>query len=173
MILQTSTGPQLGEILEFLYKFKNKPEFQALAEELYAHLERCFPPEKGKCMLSLTKGHLWSAFHQLRLSGHPKEAWHRLMSQAQLPLHLKQHTDKCFQLIIDRLLKHMVQAMKSELHTTPRSVELSVREDNVVYYMSGFVAFKLMKKYCKSTTDPELQSKWKFYVSILEKMKAE
>ena len=48
---------------------------------------------------------------------------------------------------------------------------LIVREENVVRYMSGYVAFHLLSKYRKSTSDPELQSKWKYFTSVLEGMK--
>ena len=38
-------------------------------------------------------------------------------------------------------------------------IQLSLREENVVYYVSGLVAFKFTKKYQQSTSDPELKAK--------------
>ena len=42
----------------------------------------------------------------------------------------------------------------------------------VYYIMSGFVAFKPMRKYRKSSIDPERQAKCRYIVSVLKQMKA-
>ena len=171
VVVQSPTAPQLKEVLEFLERFNDNPDFELLAVELFTLLERCFLPDQLK---SITKGHMWSAFHQLRLSEQPKDAWRRFMAHSLLPA---QHADQCLQLIIDRLFKRVITTKTKRLHKTshtpPDDPKLSEHEDNVVYYMSGFVAFKLMRKYRKSSTDPELQTKWRYFVSVLEKMKAE
>ena len=50
---------------------------------------------------------------------------------------------------------------KNEQQPSMTAIQLSVREENVIYdvYMSGFVAFKLTKKYQQPSTDPELKAK--------------
>ena len=93
---------------------------------------------------------------------------------ASLPCHLHAHTNQCYQIVLDRVFKDMIAQKKGPVHyVTPEDGALSVREENVVHYMSGYVAFHLSKKYRKGTTDPELRSKWKYFMHVLGRMKAE
>ena len=140
VVVQSPTAPQLKEVLE---RFNDNPDCELLAVELFTLLEHCFLPDLLK---SIAKGHMWSAFHQFRLGDQPKDAWRKFMACSPLlPAHLNQHADQCLQLIIDRLFKRIITMKKKKLHTTshtPPDPKLSDREDNVVYYMSRFVAFK-------------------------------
>ena len=73
VVVKLPTAPQLKEFLE---RFNDNPDFELLAVELFTLLERCFLPDQLK---SITKGHMWSAFHQLRLSDQP---WRRFMARS-------------------------------------------------------------------------------------------
>ena len=39
--------------------------------------------------------------------------------------------------------------------------------------MAGYVTFDLLKKYREGTSNSELHSKWRYFMHVLEKMKAE
>ena len=115
---------------------------------------------------------MWQAFHKLRLNEKLKDTWSIFIAHVPMPPQLRAYTSPCYQIIVDRVFKHMIARKK----VTPNFVtidndSLSVREENVVRYMSGYVAFHLLNKYRKSTSDPELHSKWKYFTSVLECMK--
>lgn len=82
-------------------------------------------------------------------------------------------SEQYFQLVIDCLLEFMVGMKNKTQQPSTSDIQLSLREENVVYYMSGFVAFKLTKKYQQSTSDPELKAKRKYFMWVLGGMKAE
>ena len=52
----------------------------------------------------------------------------------------------------------MISRKNVTLNFVTTDDSLSVREENVVHYMSGYVAFHLLNKYHKSTSDSELHS---------------
>ena len=79
-----------------------------------------------------------------------------------MPPQLRAYTSPCYQIVVDRVFKHMIARKKVTPNFVTTDDSLIVREENVVRYMSGYVAFHLLSKYRKSTSDPELQSKWKY-----------
>ena len=91
-----------------------------------------------------------------------------------LPHHLYSHSNQCFQILLDKIFKDMIAQKKESVSPVmPDDGVLSVREENALRYMSGYVAFHLLNKYRKATADPEQSRKWKFFVHVLEKMKLE
>ena len=48
-----------------------------------------------------------------------------------------------------------------------------MREENVLRYMSGYVAVKLLKKYRKGSANTKTKRKWKYFVRVLEEMKSD
>ena len=47
------------------------------------------------------------------------------------------------------------------------------REKNVIHYMAGFVAVRLMKRYSKRSTNPKLQRKIQLFLGVLKNTRAE
>ena len=174
VVSKTTTGLRIREIIEHVEKYKDSPVLVKLATELCSQAECCIPEENWECLPSLTKGRMWSAFHQLRLSDKPQDTWRQFMVEISLPPQLLASvSEQCFQLVIDRLLKFMVGMKNKKQQPSMSDIHLSLREENVVYYMSGFVAFKLTKKYQQSISDPELKAKRKYFIWVLGGMKAE
>ena len=168
VISKTTTELQIREIIEHVEKYKDSPNLVQMAAELCSQVECCLPKTDRECLPSLRRGCMWSAFHQLRLSDKPQDNWKRFLVQISLPPRLLASvSDQCFQLVIDRMLKSMIEIRKKEQQPSMPVIQLSVREENVVYYMSGFVAFKLNKKYQQSSTDPEFKAKRKYFVWVL------
>ena len=50
---------------------------------------------------------------------------------------------------------------------------IPIGEENVIRYISGYVIIRLIKKYTKTTHNPQLQKKWELFLLVLRKMKAE
>ena len=162
---KTSKGPFLRDIIDHLLKL-DSTQIAELAIELCSELERCLP-SKDKCVPS----QMWQAFHKLRLSEKLKDTWSIFIMHVPMPPQLRAYTSPCYQIVVDRVFKHMIARKKVTPNFVTTDDSLIVREENVVHYMSGYVAFHLLSKYRKSTSDPELQSKWKYFTSVLEGMK--
>ena len=47
-----------------------------------------------------------------------------------------------------------------------------MRERNAIRYMAEYVAVKLLKRYKKPSTHPQVDFKWKLFVRVLKKMSA-
>lgn len=80
------------------------------------------------------------------------------------------------QLLLDRLFKRLISIEAAEnTFTMPRNSEvaLTLREQNAVRYMAGYVAIKLNKKFQKKAKHPELRRKWEFFVQVLSSMEAD
>ena len=170
VVLQTTTGPRIREVLEHIQKFKDSPTFVEMVAKLGSQVEHCLPTEE--CFPS--RGRMWSTFHDFRVSDTAIDDWRKFMVRTVLNPQLLAHaSNQCFQLVIDRVLKCMIETKKHKLSTNAPVIKLSVREENVIYYMSGFVAVKLMKKYQHPITNPELSSKCLYFVGVLREMKAE
>ena len=65
-----------------------------------------------------------------------------------LPEVLQCYTSIAFQIIFDRLMKALIKEQKKNLSTSSEPKEIPIlghREKNVIHYMSGFVAVRLIK----------------------------
>ena len=121
----------MKEIIDYLLKVESKL-FTKLAVKLCGALMGCLDKH-------LPSG-IWHEFHQLRLNDELKDGWSQLIMNISLPSYLHPHTTLCYQLIVDRLFKHMVDKKKCTASSIVPTVKLSVRDENVVRYMSGYVA---------------------------------
>ena len=62
---------------------------------------------------------------------------------------------------------------KQPIQKTHDDSNISEREENVVRYMSGYVAVKLLKKYRKGNASGAEKNKWRYFVRVLKEMKCE
>jgi len=79
-------------------------------------------------------------------------AWTNFLLIISLPDSLHVHSLLALQFVVDRLLKKLI-SMKNEDQTKMRMAKklstLTLREQNAVYYMSGYIAVKLIKRFKK------------------------
>ena len=80
------------------------------------------------------------------------------------------------QFVVDRLLKKLI-SMENEDQTkmgmAKKLSTLTLREQNTVYYMSGYIPVKLTKRFKKSSPNRHVQQKWQMFVQVLRQMRAE
>ena len=50
---------------------------------------------------------------------------------------------------------------------------ISEIEENIVCYMSGYVAVKLLEKYRKGSANSTAKKKWQYFVRVLKEIKCE
>ena len=78
------------------------------------------------------------------------------------------------QLLMDRVLKKMLENKVNVVTVNDGGAvaPLTVREQSAIHYMAGYVAFKLLKRYGKPSTHPQVQLKRSCFVRILKGMSA-
>ena len=69
------------------------------------------------------------------------------------------------------MLTNKANAMQ-HLETAAMSTPLTIQERSAIRYMAGYVAIKLLKRYRKPSTHPELQRKHDLFVRVLKGMRA-
>lgn len=167
----TSSGAFVLELFHCLEKSTSRHT----AIEICSQIESCLPP-KGE-NLSTGSDKVWSKFHKLRLCPILRECWKEYLRTSRVPTHLLKYSDQSLQVMLDRVLKYMIKQRSTTAAgpTKDDDIKLSEREENVVRYMSGYVAVKLLKKYRRKSSSATLinKKKWKYFVSVLEKMKCE
>ena len=159
---KTKKGPQLKEIIDHLLKLKSG-HIAELSVEVSDELEACLASTSA-CLLP---NQMLRKFHQVCLSDKLRLTWSKFVMSASLPHHLYSQSNQCYQILLDRIFKDMIAQKKGPVSPVAPDdgTLLSVREENVLRYMSGYVTFHLLKKYRKSTADPEQSRKWNFFCS--------
>ena len=90
---------------------------------------------------------------------HVSADWSDFLSSIQLPVALHVHSVFALQLVVDRLLKKLIRTRNEEqLQRVGRNSlsTLTIREQNVVYYMSGYMSIKKFKKRSQNQLIPEM-----------------
>lgn len=131
-------------------------EFDEFAVKLMQLLEQhCTSALSGSSRSrSVLKEKAWIAFHQLRISELPKVWIHFTTKLSSL---IYQHVN----------YKLYAELVKSKLcrsappYSTHTDIQISEDEENIIRYAAGYVPFKLMKKYEKS-------SDTQFAISVIE-----
>ena len=80
------------------------------------------------------------------------------------------------QIVLDRLLKRLVTIKKEDVDRPPQPLPvrtLTIVEKNVVHYMAGYTAFKLLKKYKRKSPHLAVQRKQQMFVAVLKGMKSD
>ena len=143
---------------------------------LISKLEACLRAG-DRCQLPSSKAaRVWSSFHRLRVDPNLRVAWANFLSSIHLPVTLQVHSAFALQLVVDRLLKKLIsmrvddqsqRAGKNNLST------LTLREQNVVYYMSRYIPVKLIKRFKKRSSNKLIQQKRQMFVRVLRRMRAD
>ena len=129
-----------------------------------------------RCKLPSSKAQrMWSAFHKFRNKPELVVAWSACIIQSQgiSDLSLDPSTTRLgLQVLIDRLFKSMILNRNKKPEQAVDLTPLSAREQNVVFYMSGYVALKLLKRFRKKSDSKAVEEKNRIFVKILSKMQA-
>ena len=172
----TENGPPIIELLNHVLKSVNTYQARDFFVAVVSRLEACLRAG-DRCRLPSSKaGRMWSAFHRFRVEPHLKAAWTALLSSIQLPVALRQHSVFALQLVVDRLLKKLISMRNEEQSLSVSRYSLStltLREQNIVYYMSGYISVKLIKRFKKRSPNKLIQQKWQMFVCVLRRMRAE
>lgn len=152
VLTHTSRGTFILELFDHLIKSSEDAK-TLIAAELFSKLESCLSVQ-GRSLTSNGADKMWSLFHKVRLSEDMFKKWNVFIQRSSAPSSLQKYGRQSLQVILDRGFKHIIaernnaKATDSEDTCTDDS-NISEREKNVVRYMSGYVAVKLLKS--KST----------------------
>ena len=177
VLSHTSRGIFILELFDHL--LKSCTDLRApIAAEILAKLKSCLPADTGEPLTANGADRMWSMFHKLRLSEEMCKKWNVFLQRCNVPSSLQKYGRQSLQVMFDRSFKHIVAERNSAKTASSRATEgsidtISEREENVVRYMSGYVAVKLLKKFRKGNADTVVKKKWKYFVRILNKMKCE
>ena len=167
---RTSKGAFILELFKHLQASSTSSIL--IATQICSQLEtQCLSKQHVSC-----KGadNVMKHFHKLRFSEELKKSWVAYVQRMDVPQHLQQYTSQSLQLILDRMLKVLIlrcsTVAQSQCSSVPGDASLSEREENVIRYMSGYVAVKLLKRFKRKSLKKE---KWVYFVRVLEGMRAE
>ena len=175
-IIQCSPrGKRLEKMLYTMENMGSNEQFTSFSVHLVQAAYSCISSASQQKLPTAAQGTLWTSFHHVRCSEELQRVWDVFVTQ--FPDQTQcQESDFVLQLLIDRTMKMLLlnkaKTEKSSETATRNVRPLTCLEQNAVRYMAGYVALKLLKKYRKETTHPELKKKYGFFVPILLKMKA-
>ena len=172
----TENGPSMIEVINFLVKSVSACETRDFLVGLVSKLEGCLRAG-DRCQLPSSKAaRVWSAFHRLRVDPDLRVAWANFLTNIHLPATLQIHSAFALQLVVDRLLKKLISMrMDDQLQRAGKTnlPTLTLREQNVVYYMSGYIPVKLIKRFKKRSPNQLIQQKRQMFVRVLRRMRAD
>ena len=172
----TENGSSMIEVINILIKSVSTCESRDFLVGLISKLEACLQAG-DRCQLPSSKAaRVWSAFHRLRVDPGLRVAWTNFLSSIHLPVTLQVHSAFALQLVVDRLLKKLISMRNDDQSQRAGKANLStltLREQNVVYYMSGYIPVKLIKRFKKRSTNKLVQQKQQVFLRVLRRMKAD
>lgn len=179
VLTHTSRGTFILELFDHVIK-SNEELKSTIAAEIFSMLESCLPGEGGPLTVNGVDK-MWSMFHKLRLSEDTFKKWNVFIQRSSTTPSLQKYSRQSLQILLDRGFNHLiaernsVKAASTSKATDKSNIDIwiSEREENVVRYMSGYVAVKLLKKYRKGNASSAVKNKWRYFVKILSEMKCE
>lgn len=127
--------------------------FDKFASSIMKALEKCFFSciSDGPCRSkSVKREKMWSSFHQLRL-GDIDKLWCSLFEVEGIP----KLSPLLYQHVSEKLYADLIKCHFSTRVDSQTSFDipaLTTDEENVIRYVAGFVPFKLLKRYEKSSS---------------------
>ena len=172
----TENGPPVTELISHLQKSMGTRQARDFFIGVVSRLEGCLRAG-NRCRLPSAKaGRVWTAFHRLRNESSLRAGWTSFLQSICLPAVLRTYSAFAFQLILDRLLKRLICLKKEELTQTVdkhSQLVLTLREQNVVYYMSGYIPVNLIKRFKKKSPVERVQQKRRMFLRVLREMRAD
>jgi hypothetical protein len=120
-------------------------------------------------------GKVWNNFHKLRFNPQIQVLWASYQTALHTPPSLQGEGKLLLQLLLDRILKHLIATEASECSTAAvpeHHVNLTSREQNVIRYMAGYVVRKMKKKFKETSKQPEIQRKRQLFLCVLAAMES-
>ena len=170
-------GQRVKDLLEYFETKMFKEDVAEVATMLLPRLSQCIAVGSKHKLPLIAQGAVWSAFHQLRQDEQLNKSWNAFISK-EVPQSCQKESQLAFQLLLDRLLKRLIQnKAQAQGKCSSSSGSGSVRpltaiESNAIRYMAGYVAVSLLKKYDRPTRHKQLKIKRKYFVRVLQGMKA-
>ena len=171
LIKRSPRGKRVGVLLNFLASMDHKIVAD-ISITLITMLNNCLEVGSRHVLPSVARAAVWSDFHQLRSCDALKQPWNMFIT-SQVPEAYQAEHPLALQLIVDRLLKQLLTNKAKALNQTceaglPRP--FTTLECNAIRYMAGYVGISLLKKFKKSSKNPDLQQKRSLFVRVLKGM---
>ena len=173
----TEKGHHVVSLTTYLEKHGGHIASKQFADFVLSRLSDILDKSKHKRKLpSGVMGKVWGQFHKFRFDSALHHEWMTYLSTVDVPPTLKIEASLTLQLLLDRLFKHLINILaidcKPIVHPD-QEITLTLREQNAVRYMAGYVAVKLKRKFWKKTKNPEIEKKRNMFVQILTSMEAD
>ena len=176
-LIKRSPRGQRVKVMLDLIETMEQESVAEIARFLILQMNSCLVAGYRHKLTSAAQASVWSTFHSLRSSQHVKHTWNAFIS-AQVPQSHQKEPQLALQLLLDRVLKRLIEnKAKATRQHTESSAASSVRpltalESNGLRYMAGYVAVSLLKKYRKPSKHPQVQLKRTLFVRVLIGMRA-
>lgn len=161
-IIQCSPRGKRMEMLCTMENMESSEHLTNFSVYLIQRVYSCITSANRQKLPTAAQGTLWASFHQMRCGKEIWSVWSTFVMQ--FPDQTQcQGFHFVLQLLIDRTMKMLLENTAKSGETAMRNVRpLTSLERNAVRYMAGYVAIKLLKKYQKKTTHPELKKSISF-----------
>ena len=140
------------KLLETITAVGNIKVFENFSKNLVTSIQSIFPVSSSASATDNSMEKLLSAFHKKRISeleGIWQFFFEKLGWQAPDPM-ISQYIN---QTLFDSLVMNHFGAASHAKPKPPPSTSLTVDEDNILRYVSGYIPFKLLRQFEKQTTD--------------------
>ena len=165
-----------GKIVHKLLRYvEEKCEEICMAEIslfLVTKLHTCVVSGDRHKLPSAAQGCMWNSFHKVRNSDEVNRVWSTFITTIKTPEPFCLESRLALQLLLDRLLKKMIEnkAKAVDQRSSVAVAPLTIREKSAIRYMAGYIAVKLLKRYKKPSTHPQVHLKRKFFIRVLRGM---
>ena len=172
--MESDVGPAVLELLECINKSYDNPSTRQLISSLCIRAQSCVSKASGCKLASSIGARVWPALHQLRLNADLHRQWKHHLSTICSDVDLMKYSIHALQILLDRLVKLLVSKWRkgsSSPVTAPApSNEITLREENAIHYMAGYVTAKFVKRYQKKSANEAAQKKNRMFVCVLKGM---
>jgi len=176
IVQRSPRGKKVHELLCHIEEMCEKVCVTNFAMHLITRLHACLVAGEKRRLPSAAQGCVWSSFHEVRNSVALNRVWSSFMTELKAPEPCRVESHLTLQLLVDRVFKKMLKnkadAVEQLENTASDVAPLTVREKSAIRYMAGYVGVKLLKRYEKPSTNPQVQLKCTLFVRVLKGMSA-
>ena len=173
-VIDSDVGPAVLELLKCIKENCDDPSTRQLISSLCIRAQSCVNKASGCKLASSIGARVWPALHQLRLNADIQRQWKHHLSTICSDTDLIKYSIHALQILLDRLVKLLISKRKGSLNPAtapaPSTNQITLREENAVHYMAGYVTTKLIKRYQKKSANKATQKKNRMFVSVLKEM---
>lgn len=132
--------------------------------------------KKNRRLPTAVVGKVWSNFHKLRFDGHIQDLWAAYLIAIHTPPPLQGEAKLLLQLLLDRLLKRLIAAEARDCSTAAvpkQQIALTLREQNAVRYMAGYIVRKMKTKFKGSSKCQSEMQKRVLFLRVISAMESD